>query len=249
MSLGSLFKQPWKLEVLDDPTQFVIGQFIPTEFEEGVSTNYAFQVGFGSENPVMQWVNGRLDTVSFTARLYAASIAESITSKLNTLKSFARKDPARRSPPPLLFTWGREIAKQCVLISLGGIRYDDIHIDGRIRGVALQIDLVEYREYQNAVESLGNGESFIHIAKDGDTFESIAAFHFARPDWGDLIRRRNPEFVALSPGDRVEVPEAWVLRTEKVEPQSIPFRRKTAQLANRALVFEARNYTYISHVV
>jgi len=249
MSLASMFKQPWKLEVLDDPTQYVEGQFIPTELEEGIATEFAFTSGFGAEYPVTQWTNGKLDTIAFTARLYAASIAESITSKLETLKSFTRKDPDRRSPPPLLFTWGREISMQCVCPSIGGIRYDDIKIDGTIRGCVLQIQLVRYEEYEVAVEELTNGESFIHFAKDGDTFESIAAYYFEQPSWGDLIRRRNPQFVNLSPGDKVEIPEAWVLRTEQVTPQSIPFERTAERIDYRKAMFDARNYTYVSHIL
>jgi hypothetical protein len=248
MTTSSTFKPKWKLEVLDDPTRFVEGQFIPTEFEEGVSTNFAHTGGFGSEDPVTQWVNGKLDTISFTARLYAASFLESVTAKLETLKGFVRKEANRRSPPPLLFTWGREISRQCVLTSLGGIRYDDIHIDGHIRGVVLQVQLVEYREYQNAVEALTGGESFVHISKDGDTFESIALFHFDRPDWGDLIRGRNPQYAPLDSGSPIEIPEAWVLRAETVTPRSIPFRRKALTNENRKLIFDSRKYTYISHV-
>ncbi len=247
MTTSSTFKPKWKLEVLDDPTQFVEGQFIPTELEEGVSTNFTHTGGFGSEDPITQWINGKLDTISFTARLYAASFTDSVTAKLKKLKSFIRKDSDRRSPPPLLFTWGREISQRCVLTSLGGIRYDDIHIDGHIRGVVLQIQLVEYREYQNAVEALTGGESFVHISKEGDTFESIALLHFDRPDWGDLIRRRNPQYAALDSGSTIEIPEAWVLRSEKVSARSIPFRRKASTNENRALAFEARHYTYISH--
>lgn len=249
MTLASLFRMKWRLEVLDDPTQWVEGQFVPTEFEEGIGTKYATIAGFGSEDPVTQWTGGQLDTVSFTARFFAKSIAESVTEQIEAMIAFTRRDPQRRSPPPLLFTWGREISKVVVITSLGGIRYDNIRIDGTIRGCTMQVQLTEYRQYQAAFEELTGGESFIHVAKDEDTFESIAAFHFNRPDWGDLIRSRNPQYVDLQPGNPIEVPEEWVLRTETVEPRSIPFARGDAETAYRQVMFEARQDPYVSHVI
>ena len=79
------------------------------------------------------------------------------------------------------------------------------------------------------------------IAKEGQTFESIAAQEYGNALLGDVLRRTQPEIANIKPGDRVNLVEPSEIIQIPVTQQSISLRNTQENLSLRELKLVARN--------
>lgn len=79
------------------------------------------------------------------------------------------------------------------------------------------------------------------LARQGDTFEGIAAKEYGDALLGDVLRRTQPELAPLQPGDRVQLVEPTEIRNIQVTPQSVALASTPENSALKQEFFELRN--------
>lgn len=246
----------WYLENTDAiPPLRLQGQFVAINPTETISNRYAQHNALNRAKPIIQFLNGEADRVSFQVRLRARdALFSSVEDNLNMLKSWARRDDALKRPPILSF-WiadGHLSLSKCVIESLSGITYGKPTSLGAIQDVTLTINLLEYDPY--SLEEVGAFETRYHRAKIRDYYEMLAYREYRNPLLGDVIRKRHPDKQKIKVAEVIKLPSVEAIRKEVIEPKSIPFstaygKKETPQRTLRLQMFERTNRTHVSHVL
>jgi hypothetical protein len=248
----------WKLKNLDTDDE-VEGQFEAEDLTENVGTKYSKIAALNRQNPILQFIGGNLETVTFSAKLWNRDAVQTTKGTaddvLETLKSWTRRDSSLGRPPILEFTAAGDhplTYENCVIESLGGIRYDRPTTGGKMRGVSLSITLLKYEPY--TLEGYKGGETRYHRAKTGDYYEMLTFQEYGNPNMGDIIRKRHPSKPNIQTADIIKLPSIEVLRKEKVEATSLALkgaflRKDSPQRSLRIEMFQKRNVPYVSHVI
>lgn len=244
----------WVLVSQDVPTEQVTGQF-PTEVSENVSSEYSQYKSLNRENPIIQFVSGNADTLSFNARFYARdAVFSGVKESLNQLKKWARRDSKQKRPHILSFSIGDGYLSldSCVIESLGSIEYQKPTVLGALRDISVTINLISYEEF--TMESAQLFETRYHRVKESEYFELICENEYGNPYLGDIIRKRHPEKELLQPDDIIKLPSIEAIQTERIEQKSLIFktaygRKETPQRTARLETFDKTNRSYVSHVV
>lgn len=263
MGLGDIFQKEsiWTLTSLDDGT-VVEGQFRPNNLTENVSGSWAEVSTLGLQQPVLQFMRGNLETISFDAKVWAKHDgvfgtglgADEIKELVDTIRNLARVDENLKRPHVWTFTWTDDFQQDVVVTSVGGIRYDNARPEGllrpsSLRGVMFSIQLSRYVEY-NVASLVGASESLIIYAKTGDTFEVIAQRLYGDAQLGEVLRRRNPdlELSGITEGDRIHIiPKAKARRELTLKRQSLMLKRGDSQDALFDAVLAKRSVPYRTH--
>jgi hypothetical protein len=77
--------------------------------------------------------------------------------------------------------------------------------------------------------------------REGQTFESIAREHYGDALLGDILRRVQPQFANLMPGDKIDLVERSEIIQIAVTPQSVALKNNQSNLTLREERFVARN--------
>ena len=157
-----------------------------------------------------------------------------VKKQIDDLKSLTRHNTALGRPPICKFTAGDEIGYQlCVIETLGGIKYDDITNNGKLRGATLSMTLRRHEPAEIEANDANTIEpSTLHrYVKDGDTFDKLALRFYGNPLKGVNLRyvnlASNPE---AETGELIKILEPDHSQiTRAVRPRSIPFRPSAAQ--------------------
>lgn len=243
----------WTLMDLDREED-VVGQFIPQSVQRTVAGGIATASSPNSQYPILQWVSGELETISFTAKLWATDSTDTtVDERLNRLEDLVKRNSDLKRPPICAFAWGNvpSLLVNCIVKSLGGITYDEVRDDGSLRGATLQIELVRYEEVEFEVTDPSTPERYTRVrrAKKGDTYESIALDEYGDPTLGILLRQLNPrvkgmDLADLNPKNPIHVfPEEYLV-TLPIEPEFHAFKSGTGNEAaeeRRREIFEARS--------
>jgi len=255
----------WSLVSQDDGTE-VRGQFMPSGLVENVAGDWAEQSTIGLDQPILQFVSGRLDTISFDAKLWALhqgsantpkddlesepqSISGTARSRFSDIRNLARSDPDLGRPHVWLFTVGTQFSQLVVVRSVGGIRYDRMRPDGSLRGALFSIDMARYLEA--GLSQIAAGESLVSGALEGEDYEALAKRVYKEPILGEALRRRNPDRRYLAAGDLVHVPRARTLRSEiqPLRPASLFLKPGNDQDQLRRDSFEVHSGDHLSHIL
>lgn len=223
----------WILTDLDRGDD-IVGQFIPQDVSKTVSANIATGESVNRDYPILQWISGELEEVTFRAKLWAADSTDlTVEDRLVRLETLVRRNSDLKRPPVCSFAWGTlaTLRFDCLVKSIGGVTYDEVREDGTLRGVSLSITLLRYEEVDWVVTDPSIPETFTRVrrAKDGDTYESIARDEYGDAQLGVLLRQLNPRtpsrpLADLRRNDGVHVfPEEYLL-TLKVQPRFHGFR-------------------------
>jgi|GEM_PF-5513214 len=231
----------WSIVDLDRG-DFFFGQFVPQSVTKEVSANYAEVPTLGRQNPIMQWLNGVTETLTFTARLWANNADESIEERVEKLENLVKrqadlpkegKRPKGR-PPVCEFQWGSDRSlkfEYCFVTSLGGVTYDELRPDGSLRGATMSITIKRYDPVTLTVTdpTVPESQTRIRLAKKGDTYESIALDEYGNPELGIPLRQLNPriarmELADLNPQDPVHVYSEDYLLTTPIQPKFHAFK-------------------------
>lgn len=177
----------------------ITGQFTPQQFSHNISAEVPEASGFSRSHPLVQWVGGSVESLSFQARLFSEHSEDfTATEKFELLKLMCNKshEPLKR-PPLARFYWGDAIpgGMKCIVQSLGGVNYDEIRPDGSLRGVSLNITLKRYVPFQvTRVTTSPIARTPTHTVRDGETYEMIAYRRWGDPMLGIPLRQQNPRF-------------------------------------------------------
>jgi hypothetical protein len=225
-------KKLWLIVDLDRKED-IVGQFIPQSVSKTVAADIAVGKSVNRDYPILQWISGELEEISFQAKLWATDSTDSVEERLLRLENLVRRNSDLKRPPVCCFAWGglETLQMDCLVKSIGGVTYDEIRDDGTFRGATLSITLMRYEEVQWKVTDPSVPEKFTRIrrAKRGDTYEALAQDEYGNPLLGVLLRQLNPRtpgmlLADLRPRDPVHVYPEEHLLTLPVQPEFHAFR-------------------------
>ena len=201
--LGGIFStvQPWVLTNLDNRQEVVQGDFFPENITLNKSANYAQTTSLNRARPITQYSGGNLTTITFDALLFARHFLDKLEDRVEILLNATERDDKLRRPPVWLFE-GANIALECVILSVGGIRIAETRNNGSFRSVDFKISLQEYVPFNvEAIKESTPGtpepSTFFKKVKQGDTFEKIAERQYDDPMKGVHLRSINTSAVGL----------------------------------------------------
>jgi len=239
----------------EDTKQTLQGQFEPQGLTENIAQKYAKHGALNRAHPIIQFLSGDVETVSFSARMYVRDILfHGAKDDLQLLKSWGRRDDKLERPPILSFWVGDghlQIAS-CVIETLGGINYGRPTAFGGFKDATFNITLLNYVPYD--LEGVDGGETRYHRARVRDYYEMLTYREYGSALIGDVIRKRHPTKPVIHTADIIKLPSMPILRKERVQPASIPLvnsysRKPTPQRSLRLYMFEQRDRGYMSHIV
>lgn len=244
--MSTLFHRPPapELRPLDDGFQAIKFQFQPLSLAKNLGGVWSSVSGLNREHPILQFSHGDQQSFTFDARLFAKHQLDSVEDVLRELERSTQRDPQLKRPPRWEFIWGSVIHETVIVESVGNIRYDDIRVDGSVRGVLLSITLQVYRGADVELTQPGAPRPstfYVHTRTD-DQWEDLAEREYGDALLGDLLRRRHPDlpFPGQVPGTIVALPPLETLRDEVVEPTAPPLQRTPDGLKLRRELFEKR---------
>jgi nucleoid-associated protein YgaU len=196
-------------------------QFNPEEYTLSRDINYAQAAIPGLSAPILQFVNGNMQTLEMELFLdsyeqhkigntvvnESQSDVRVLVKKVTDLMSI---EPTTHAPPPLLFTWGRDFSFTCVL-ARASQRFIMFLPDGTPVRARLNVTFNEYRNIDLEAKEIKRETSDYskrHIVREGETLSSIAGAEYGDPRlWrviaiaNQLQRARN-----LAPGAKLLLP-------------------------------------------
>jgi len=139
------------------------GEFLAQNLQETIGSFLGESSTVNKEAPTFQWIRGEAETVSFTARIWKSSdLFASVNQEIETLKSFARRDPTLKRAPKVQITIGTDLS---FVGFIRGLRfsYDEIRTNGALRGAIIEISFqkTDIRdELQDAASNLAGQIKF-----------------------------------------------------------------------------------------
>jgi hypothetical protein len=237
----------------NDTTDEIQGQFPVLGVTQEVGSTYGESFALNRKTPILQFLHGNSERISFEGRLYAETAVDDLYKHIKLLLSWAERDEDLKRPPVLGFWVGNaSLSLNCILESVSNIVYHSFRDDGSPRDITFTLNLREYVPYSLEIES--GGETRYHRAKLHDYYEWLTQREYRDPMLGVYIRGQHPTKPSLAVGDVVKLPSIDSLRTVKVQPSSISLktsfgRKDTVQRTLRILVQDRLNVSYVSHVL
>lgn len=195
-------------------------QFNPEEYTLSREVNYAQAAIPGLSAPILQFVNGNMQTLQMELFLDSYEEHKVGSKTVNTAQSDVRAlvkqvtelmaiDPSTHAPPVLLFTWG-SLAFTCVLASCSQ-RYTMFLPDGIPVRARLTVSFNEYRNVELEAKEVKRETSDYarrHTVSQGETLSSIAGNEYGDPRLWRVIAIANRLQYArrLAPGTRLLLP-------------------------------------------
>lgn len=247
----------WTLFSLDTFDELE-GQFPLDNAVQNLGAQYEDAWALNRQEPITQWIHGTAENWNFTTRLRQLDSTDDIRTKIKWLLDSVRKDTSLGRPPLYVWTWGT-IELTCYITNLGGIEYQmsPANQAGTVlpREVKFDISLRKYVQFDlkgtdpNSPFALGLTDTLYVNAKVGQTYETLAATRYNNPDWGDLVRRRNPDKPFLQAGNVIALPRPERFYDADLEPESAPLLRTEEGLNARQALFELRSLSKVSYVL
>ena len=232
----------WTLTRVDAPRgDKITGQFVAQEFSEEISTTWVSLPIPRRVYPHEQWVRGEAETATFIARLWAEKFTNDVLKDVNKIKATIAPDTKLGRPPIWRFAWG-QIEFDCVVTSLGGVRYDELWADGRIKGVSFPLTLRKIGDPLSLSPTDPSKPPHLSRYKpvvEGDTFESLAAGQYGQGMLGVFLRQDS--LVAFPrPPAIVRLPDAKHYRRRPLEPKSFALGGDPLAVAARQAALNER---------
>jgi nucleoid-associated protein YgaU len=195
-------------------------QFNPEEYTLQRDINYAQAAIPGLSAPILQFVNGSLQTLemelfldSYEQHKVGSAVINTAQSDVRTLVSQVTDlmsiDPTTHAPPVLLFTWA-SLSFTCVL-SRATQKYVMFLPDGTPVRARLSVSFAEYRDIDleaKEVKRETSDYSKRHVVNQGETLSSIASAEYGDPALWRVIALANALQRArnLPPGKKLLLP-------------------------------------------
>jgi nucleoid-associated protein YgaU len=195
-------------------------QFNPEEYTLQRDINYAQAAIPGLSAPILQFVNGSLQTLEMELFLDSYEQHKVGSAVINTAQSDVRAlvsqvtdlmsiDPTTHAPPVLLFTWA-SLSFTCVL-SRATQKYVMFLPDGTPVRARLSVSFAEYRDIDLEAKEIKRETSDYskrHVVNQGETLSSIASAEYGDPALWRVIALANALQRArnLPPGKKLLLP-------------------------------------------
>jgi hypothetical protein len=224
----SLFDRNWHIANLDSGDE-IEGDFEAQGVTRNVTAEYSEAFAVGRQEPILQFLHGNSDTISFSARVFAWHGFQDVREKLDRLIEWVRVTPGLGRPPRVLFWIGNgEISQESVISGVTDIVYDPPKWDGGVRGAAFTVSLRQYTSYN--LETGDPPETRYHPAAAGDYLELLAATEYGRAELGVVLARRQPALTfPIAAGSIVKLPSLEAIRSEVIAPSSHVFAGATSK--------------------
>jgi nucleoid-associated protein YgaU len=196
-------------------------QFNPEEYTLSRDINYAQAAIPGLSAPILQFVNGNMQTLEMELFLDsyeqhkvgntvvndAQSDVRVLVKKVTDLMSI---EPTTHAPPPLIFTWGRDFSFTCVL-ARASQRFIMFLPDGTPVRARLNVTFNEYRNIDleaKEVKRETSDYSKRHVVSEGETLSSIAGAEYGDPRlWRVMAVANQLQYARnLAPGAKLLLP-------------------------------------------
>jgi len=194
--------------------------FNPTEYSIDRETNYAEVAIPGLDSPVLQYVRGNGDKLSFelfldvTDRMQDGRVITDQSVRevfVRPLEQLMLKHPALHAPPPVMLLWGKEVVLESAVAQSLAVKYTLFDTGGRpVRATAT----LTLREHRSASSQLAEtretspDRNGVTLVRQGDTLPSIAFREYGdAASWRQIAsanNRANP--LDLTPGETLLVP-------------------------------------------
>lgn len=243
---------PAKLVRLDQGEPSIIEfQFQPESFSRTISSNYASGSSMNRAHPIIQFTNGELEEISFSAQWYSRHKNEDIQPYMDAMAAACRRDPNLGRPPIWAFLWGIPLADQVVVKSIAPINIESMKPDGSLRHISFSLTLLRYEQYDIQLTDPNERphDTFYIVVQTGDTWESLAARQYGDALKGDLLRRLNPARPFLVVGERVKLLDADRFDDVIVTPDSPPLQRTAEGIRVLQNLYVSRSASKVSLVV
>lgn len=193
--------------------------FNPEEYSLKRDINYAQAAVPGLSAPILQFVNGNMQTLDMEllldtheahrsggATVAAGSDVRTLTRKITDLMNI---DPGTHAPPVLLFTWA-SLTFTCVL-ARATQQFVLFLPDGTPVRARLQVTFNEFRNADLEAKEVKRETadySKLHVVRQGETLASIAASVYGDPvQWRPIAIRNGVDIpAAVAVGDQLVVP-------------------------------------------
>lgn len=244
-------RRVWCMLNLDDHT-LLQGQFEAEGVQQDIGANWASFTSLNRQHPILQFLNGEAQKVSFEGRFFRAhALDRNPDLKLDLLKSWTRIQESLRRPPIVQFYVGDGHLTINAVITSIQTRYNTPDAFGAARDLQFSVSLMEFHTFSLTDEKVK--DTRYARAQEGDYFESLAQQEYGNPMIGDVIRKMHPHLHTLVPGDIVKLPSIEGVRLKEVKQTSVPLksgfgRRDTPQKRLRQQFFDKRSKRYVSHV-
>ncbi len=221
----------------------------------GFASNYGQIQSLNRQTPILQFLNGKTDTISLKSRFRYMDITDDEpVKKLAKLVQWAKLDPIVRRPPVCLFSLGTSSGAswKVVIEGISGIEYSQTDFLGTVREVTFTINMLRYTAF--ALDQVQATDTRYARARERDYYESLAQYEYGNAMLGVVIRQLHPQQLMLSPGDVVKLPSIEGIRTTVPQQQSLQLkdafgRRDTDARRLRMQWFNRRAKPYHSFVV
>jgi len=253
--IGGLFSStwPWTLQNVDTNETPIVGDFFPESmvYTPGAAA-YSKSHSLNREKPVTQYSHNDLDTLVFNALIFARHFLDNIEERYAQLVLLTKRDPDLKRPPICLFEAG-VIHFDCVVLSVGGIKFSEVRNDGSLRSVEFSIALQEYVPFdilalEQTSPTASEPSTLYKDAKQGDTYESVAQKEYDSALKGVQVRETNPNLgTTIQTGDKIKLlpPEHSKIRAAAA-PVSLALSRGGTQV--KGLFDKRAQETRISYV-
>jgi len=175
----------------------ITGQFTPTNVRLNFGANIIEGGGFGRTNPIIQWVGGTLDEISFQARLFSDTKDDtSAEEKFELLQLLLKAHQPLGRPPLTRFFWGNAInGGMLCFVSQLNAELDEIREDGSQKGMTIDITLKKFTQYTvDRTAAAPMERTPIHNVRANETYEMIALRRYGNALLGVSLRQQNPRF-------------------------------------------------------
>lgn len=209
-----------------------------TEATKTSGSQYANTWALNRKDPIKSFLHGKIQTVTFSARLYATHIFQEVQSTAEKLEAWSQRDESLGRPPILYFWIGdQHVSMASCTLNDVSIKFDRPGFLGKMRGADISVTLEKYVPFQPDITKAAPNTRY-HKVKLGDNYEMIARREYGNAMKSVVIRQLNPDKLVLKPGDIIKLPSnVGNFRRLKAEPQSIALktslnRRDTSQKLN-----------------
>lgn len=226
-------------------------QFVAENVTQAFSAGWAEGNAMNRDNPILQFTHGMQKVLSFEARLFAETNVDTIQPLIEKLEASVTRDPKLGRPPIWIFVWGSVFDIQCVVESIGGVRYDNIRPDGTFRGATCSMTLRRYEPFDLEVTDpdARPKDTFYRVVREGDLWEHLAARQYGDALKGELLRRLNPSQPTPVVGKTVLMPDADKFYDVIINPEAAPLARTEDGIALRRTMFAQRAKARVSTVL
>jgi len=229
----------WKLETIEPaqnkwPNITIKGQFPLQNIKVKMDNKVPHTNSYGQQEPLVQWVSGELEVVTFDVFLFSRDSQEDIDRKFAQYKEFLlNKDKSLRRPPLCRFTYGAAYNVKCIVRGFGDVEFDRLREDGKSRQIKFTMTLVKYKPYKikeidrNKPKKLSRHP---YVSGSDLMWEMLAAKEYGTDGaiYGDRIRKYNKGVgFAAEEEKRIVLPKDDIILNEDIEPEFHGFDRRT----------------------